>query len=253
MRLRHDGGFRMRSISLRQRLLEPGVAAALFERESGRGIELDDDSRLREFELRGAACPERELRLPGGLQVQLAVLDEGSDFELSLVRFVHSRIRFQDLEIDCYGGRPRFGRFLEDNPERDHLAAEHIRFHHGVAVEQGASGFAIRGIDDDDAPEPFGVEHLRRQAQLPGIEQGLEILDVLSGETTLVRTHVLERESRAGGLYPEQELAGRGGLRECPAGKESDEQYHFSHTSHGRMPRVLLSEARPLLLQWGRR
>jgi hypothetical protein len=52
---------------------------------------------------------------------------------------------------------------------------------------------------------------------------------VLGGETSLFRTHVLERESRAGGLDSEQKLAGRGGLRDGRAGKESDEQYQSSH------------------------
>jgi hypothetical protein len=46
----------------------------------------------------------------------------------------------------------------------------------------------------------------------------------LGGETGLVRTHVLERESRAGWLQSQQELSGRGRLGKASTGKKRAEQ-----------------------------
>jgi len=57
---------------------------------------------------------------------------------------------------------------------------------------------------------------------------------VLARETSLVRSHVLQREIRAGGLDSEQELARRHGLRDGRAAIESYEQRQSSHTSKRR-------------------
>jgi hypothetical protein len=41
----------------------------------------------------------RKFRLPGRLQIQLAVLDEHLEIERELVRLVRSHVGFQDLRI----------------------------------------------------------------------------------------------------------------------------------------------------------